>query len=198
QFSKQIWAAHASGAVQQSLGPEAVLAGGVVAAFRLSAAGFGLGTGFDAAGQYWQHGNVRPEQSLVAGITGAGAIASVTSLPTALRFYGVPAAGAGVAGTNTTFNNFFYGEDTNIWAAGGLGAVFGAVGPRVGARVESELTQIITNAPRIPITGSATVPLQSRLHNVPRHVGSTVSHTVSNLPSFIPLDNGRQPLGSQP
>ncbi len=152
QFSKQIWAAHASGAVQQSLGPEAVLAGGVVAAFRLSAAGFGLGTGFDAAGQYWQHGNVRPEQSLVAGITGAG----------------------------------------------GLGAVFGVVGPVAGSAAQRLTTTIITNAPRIPITGSATVPLQSRLHNVPRHVGSTVSHTVSNLPSFIPLDNGRQPLGSQP
>jgi len=126
-------------------------------------------------------------------------LVSVANLPLALRIYSVPAAGAGALGTNTAFNNAFYGESTNVWFAGGLGAVFGGLGPRFGARVESSLAPYITNVPRIPITGPAYIPSEStRLLSVPSHLGSLVGNTVSNVPSFIPLDNGKQPTGTKP
>jgi hypothetical protein len=199
QMRNQIWATNASGAIQQTLGPEAVLAGGVVSAIRLSTAGFGLGAGFDAAGQYWQNGAVRPEQSLVAGATAAVGVNAVLRTPSALWFYVAPAAGAGVAVTNTTFNNAFYGEDTSVWRAGGLGAVFGAAGPVVGSAVQRWATPIMTNTPRTPIAGPAQMPdTPPRRTALPERLGGVVSNTVSNLPSFIPLDNGRQPQGSAP
>ncbi len=196
QFGNQIWAANASGAVVPTVGPEGALAGGLYGAVRLSAAGFGLGAGFDAAGQLVMNGSIRPEQSLVAGMTGA------VGVPLAARgMRWAPVAGAGAAGLNTTFNNIYYDENTNVWVAGGLGGAFGAAGPAVGSRIQNALTPLFTNTPRIPATGPTHIPSTPPwLTNMPQQIGTTVKETVSNFPSFIPLDNGKpkQQHGSKP
>ena len=199
QTRTQTWAANASGRIEPTVGPEAAMAGGVVGALRLSAAGFTAAAGFDAAGQYVQNGTIRPEQSLVAGMTGAVGVNLVLRTPSQWTVYATPAAGAGAAATNTTFNNFYYDERTNVWLAGGLGGAFGVAGPAAGTYVQRLATPIITNAPRIPITGPAHIPsTPTRFTNVPQQLGTTVKETVSNLPSFIPLDNGKPAQGSKP
>jgi hypothetical protein len=198
QVRDQTWATNASGVTQATVGLEAAMAGGVVGALRLSAAGFSLGAGFDAAGQYVQNENrtIRLEQSLVAGITGAMAV------PLAARgMRWTPVAGAGAAATNTTFNNVYYDENTNVWIAGGLGGAFGAAGPAAGSYVQKLVAPWITNAPRIPITGPTYIPsTPPRFINLPQKIGTAVKETVSNFPSFIPLDNGKpkQQPGSKP
>jgi hypothetical protein len=172
----------------------ALAAGGQGASIvRLSGAGFALGSGFDAAGQFVQNGSVRPVQSVVAGLTGAA------GLPLALRggVYTTAATGAAVVGANTTFNNFYYGENTNVWFAAGLGAVASVAGPYAGRYVGSAVAPWVTNAPRIPMTGAAYIPIQSRWPTMPGYIGAATGNTVGNLPSFIPLNNGNTP-GSKP
>jgi hypothetical protein len=159
-----------------------------------SGGAFVAGAGFDAVGQYAQNGTVRPGQSLVAGTTAA------VFMPLASRgVRWVPFAGAGAAATNTTFNNAYYDESTNVWLAAGLGAGFSAAGQAIGPRVQNVAAPYITSTPRIPITGAAYIPsTPARLPSVSSYVGSTVNNTVSNVPSFIPLDNGKSQQGVKP
>ena len=148
---------------------------------------FSIGAGFDAAGQLVQNGAIRPEQSLIAGGTAAAFLAMA-----ARGNLWIPAAGASTSAINTTFNNIYYGESTSVLAAGGYGAAFGAAGPLAGTFVQRWSTPFITNAPRIPINGSAYIPSTApRLENVPGYVGNTVNNTVGNIPSFIRLDDGK-------
>jgi hypothetical protein len=167
------------------------LGGGVV---RSAVVAFGIGAGFDAAGQYVQSGTIRPEQSVVAGTTAA------VFAPLAARGnLWLPIAGASTAGLNTTFNNYFYDENTNAFVATGLGAAFGTVGPILGKTTQKWASPYITSTPYIPTSGSAYIPIaQPRWFTVPGYVGSTINSTVSNVPSFIPLDNGKPVQGSQP
>jgi hypothetical protein len=167
------------------------LGGGVV---RSAVVAFGIGAGFDAAGQYVQSGTIRPEQSVVAGTTAA------VFAPLAARGnLWLPIAGASTAGLNTTFNNYFYDENTNAFVATGLGAAFGTVGPILGKTTQKWASPYITSTPYIPTSGSAYIPIaQPRWLTVPGYVGSTINNTVSNVPSFIPLDNGKPVQGSQP
>jgi len=65
--------------------------------------------------------------------------------------------------------------------------------------VQNATARIMTNTPRTPIAGPAQMPdTPPRRTALPERLGGVVSNTVSNLPSFIPLDNGRQPQGSAP
>ena len=138
-------------------------------------------------------------KSLVAGMTGAAAVATLLRTPTHLLGFVTPAAGAGALATNTSFNNFYFGEDTSVLAASGLGAAFGVAGPALGTAAQRWATPIITNVPRIPLSGPVSIPRTGpRLPNVPAYVGGAVNNTVSNLPSFIALDNGKQPKRVQP
>jgi hypothetical protein len=151
--------------------------------------GFSAGSSFDAAGQLLQNGTVRWEQSLVAGIT-AG-----VGTPLAARG-GWRAAGVAVglaSAANTTFNNVYYGEETNIWMAAGLGAGAGAFAPGVGRWFSNITTPWLTQSPRIPISGATpNFPIQSRWPGAPGGVKTGVETTVGNIPSFIPLENGKQ------
>ena len=171
-----------SGQTTATAGPEVLLAGPVAALGRLAALGFTLGAGFDAAGQYVQSETIRPEQSFVAGVTGAAAL----TLAVGGGYRLGAAAGAGAAGLNTTFNNAYYDESTNIWIAAGLGGVFGAAGTGLG----SAATNYLNFTPRIPISGSTPVfratPSWGSPYAVP--IGNTVSNTIGGIPSFIPLD----------
>ena len=153
--------------------------------------GFLTGAGFDAAGQYVQRGEVRPVQTLVAGSTGAGGLrlAAGGSL-------WIPAAGATVAATNTSFNNFYYGKYTNVYAAAAWGAGFAAAAPHIGQAVTVGTNRLLGN-PMMYIPASG--PVQPmRIYRdadfwaaVPGYAGSVTTNTVGSLPSFIPLDSGK-------
>ncbi|CAM8633227.1 VENN motif-containing domain containing protein [Comamonadaceae bacterium] len=183
-----VWRTNASGQLEQTVGPEGVVAGGTLAALRLSALGFTAGSSFDAAGQLWQNGTVRWEQSLVAGITaGVG-----TPLAARGKLW-IPGTTAGASAANTIFNNVYYGEETDIGAAAVLGGIFGTLAPSAGRLASNLATPWLTQTPRISISGATpTFPIQSRWPNAPGGVKTGVETTVGNIPSFIPLDNGKQ------
>ena len=147
-----------------------------------AALGFGLGSGFDAAGQYAQSGTVRPAQSLVAGVTGA------VALPLAAGRTAITSAviGAGTAGLNTTFNNAYYDEFTSTLEAMRLGGIFGGVGTFVGAGISN----FLRFTPKIPLAGAtptfSVAPRIGAPYASP--IGNTVSNTTGGIPSFIPLD----------
>jgi filamentous hemagglutinin family protein len=154
--------------------------------------GFVTGAGFDAAGQYVQRGEVRPMQTLVAGLTGAGGL----RLAAGGGAYLVPLTGATVAATNTSFNNFYYGEGTNVYIAAGLGAFFSGIAPPVGSFVSNTTNRLLGNPMMyIPASGPVQPMLIYRDADfwaaVPGHAGTTVTYTVGSLPSFIPLDSGK-------
>lgn len=158
----------------------------------MSTAGFGLGAGFDAAGQYAQKGNVRWEQSGVAGVSGA------IGLSVAARGnLWVPVAGAVTSATNTTFNNRYYGEATNVWVAAGLGALFSSLATPAGQFGTRVSNRFIGNPMAyIPATG-AVQPITiysnpSFWASIPPRIGTATSYTVGGIPSFIPLDDGKQ------
>ena len=164
-----------------------------------SGGAFVIGAGFDAVGQYAQNDKVELGKSLVAGTTAALGANVLLRTPRQWAIYAAPTVGAAAATTNTTFNNAYYDESTNVWLAAGLGAGFGAAGPAIGSRVQNSVAPYITSTPRIPITGSAYIPsTPPRLATVPSYVGSGVNNTVSNLPSFISLDNGKSQQGVKP
>ena len=171
-----------SGQANPTVGPEAILAGPVAALGRLAALGFTLGAGFDAAGQYVQSGTVRPEQSFVAGVTGAAALAAGRGR----NWLWGAGTGAGAAGLNTTFNNAYYGEDTSIFAASGLGGLFGSFGTGLG----NATSNYLNFTPKIPISGSTPIfrPTPSWGSPYATPIGNTVSNTIGGVPSFIPLD----------
>jgi hypothetical protein len=150
--------------------------------------GFSAGSSFDAAGQLLQNGTVRWEQSLVAGITaGVG-----TPLAARGKLW-IPGAAAGASAANTIFNNVYYGEETDIVAAAFLGGTFGALAPSAGRLASNIATPWLTQTPRIPIGGATpTFPIQGRWPGAPGNVKTGVETTVGNIPSFIPLDNGKQ------
>jgi hypothetical protein len=161
-----------------------------------SGGAFVIGAGFDAVGQYAQNGKVELEKSLVAGTTAAVGAKVLLRTPRQWAIYAAPTVGAAAAATNTTFNNAYYDESTNVWLAAGYGGVFSAAGPLAGRYVQKRTTPFITSTPHIPITGSAYIPsTPARLPTVPSYVGSGVNNTVSNLPSFISLDNGKSQQG---
>jgi hypothetical protein len=154
--------------------------------------GFVTGAGFDAAGQYVQRGDVRPVQTLVAGLTGAGGL----RLAAGGGAYLVPLTGATVAATNTSFNNFYYGEGTNVYIAASLGAFFSGIAPRIGQAVTGGTNRLLGNPMMyIPASGPVQPMLIYRDADfwaaVPGHAGTTVTYTVGSLPSFIPLDSGK-------
>ena len=188
QFGNQVWASSASGAVSPTVGLEALVGPGVGAAARLAAGGFVVGAGFDAAGQYVQSGTVRPEQSLVAGVTGAVGV----SLAARGNLW-IPAAGAGAAAVNTSFNNLYYGEETSVFWAAVLGAGAATFAPFAGGAATKLSSPLFSSSARIPIKGPTPVfPAHGTLNPIPKQIGSVVETGVSNMPSFIPLDNGKK------
>jgi hypothetical protein len=196
--NNQLWPSISSEAVQSTMGPVELAVGGVATVPR-AALGFTVGAGFDAAGQYYQNGTVRPVQSAFAGLTAVGGAATVLRTPSQYLIYAAPVTGAGASGINTTFNNVFYTEDTSVLAAGGLGGLFGVAGPVAGAITQRFTAPFITNAPRIPLTGPAYIlSTPPRLPNLPGYVGNAVNNTVSNIPSFIRLDDGKSKQGEKP
>ena len=146
------------------------------------ALGFGLGSGFDAAGQYVQSGTVRPAQSFVAGLTGAAAL----PLAAGRNFVVGAAVGAGAAGLNTSFNNYNYGEATTVVGAMGLGALFGGLGTVIGGWTSN----FLSFTPKIPASGTTPTFPVTPLIGAPyaNQIGNTVSNTIGGTPSFIPLD----------
>ncbi len=158
--------------------------------------GFVSGAGFDAAGQYVQRGEIRPVQTLVAGVAGAA------GLPLAARGnLWIPVAGAAIAATNTSFNNFYYGEDTPVYLAAGLGTVFSVIAPPIGQTVTGGANRLLGN-PMMYIPASGPVQPMQIYRNasfwaaVPGYAGTTTAQTVGSVPAFIPLDNGK--AGAQP
>jgi hypothetical protein len=176
----------ASGAVLPTVGPVEVVGAGVLTIPRVGL-GAALGSGFDAAGQYTISyiqtgtGTVRIEQSLFAGLTGGVALPLTTGRGVLVG----AAVGAGTAGTNTTFNNWMYDENTSIFLASLLGAGAGALGPRVG----NWTTNRITYTPTFPVSGTIPrIPTQPSI-GAPfaPQIGNGVSNTMGGVPSFIPL-----------
>jgi len=153
--------------------------------------GFVTGAGFDAAGQYVLRDEIRPVQTLVVGLTGAAGLRVAAG-----GNLWIPAAGATVAATNTSFNNFYYGEDTNVYAAAGLGAAFSVIAPPIGQAVTGGTNRLLGNPMMyIPASGPVQPMLIYRDADfwaaVPGHAGSITTNTVGSLPSFIPLDSGK-------
>jgi hypothetical protein len=172
-------------------------------AMRVARAGYLFGAGLDAAGQYYQSGEVRLEQTAVAGTTGALGFRFAAGLPAVsltsgagLGSLGMNAATGGATATaNTWFNNSYYGEDTSLWIAGSLGfgaGGFGAYAGRVAQTgANSLLPSSVLNNPRIPTTGATSnFPAQGPVSPVSGQIGSGVSNTTGGTPSFICLDNG--------
>ena len=150
---------------------------------RLSMAGFGLGAGFDLGGQYFLNGEVRPVQSIVAGLTGAAGF----SLASRGGLWG-PIAGAGVATTNTVFNNYYYQANTNLWAAAGLGAFAGFAGPLATNLIGRSTGSI---SPNIPMFGSTpNFSSQVNLSKTPTYIGEGIGAFIGNANNFIPLNDG--------
>jgi hypothetical protein len=113
----------------------------------------------------------------------------------------VPVTGATVAATNTSFNNWYFNEDTNVYLAAGLGAIFSGIAPPAGNLASNTTNRLLGNPMRY-IPASGPVPPMRIYRNadfwaaVPRHAGTATSQTVGSLPAFIPLDNGKS--GAQP
>jgi hypothetical protein len=196
--NNQLWPSISSEAVQSTMGPVELAVGGVATVPR-AALGFTVGAGFDAAGQYYKDGKIELGQSAFAGLTAVGGGAAVLRAPSHLRPFVIPAAGATTATTNTLFNNEFFNGTENVGLAGALGGVFGVLGATAGTLTQRATGPFITNAARIPLTGPAYIPITPpRSTNLPQNLGSVVNNAISNVPSFIETDPGKNNKGGKP
>ncbi|HEX8029555.1 MAG TPA: LysM peptidoglycan-binding domain-containing protein [Vicinamibacterales bacterium] len=151
----------------------------------MGAAGLGFltGGGMDAAGQLWQNGEVRWVQSAFAGGVGAlsGPVGATSGLMTNIVI--------GSAGSilNTSFNNVYYGENSDVLFPAVLGGAFGAAGYYSGSlttkfvgNFKPEVSYPNLN-PRVPLLFQAPT-----ISVIPGVFGTTAGGVTSGVASFVP------------
>lgn len=68
-------------------------------------------------------------------------------------------------GANTAFNNYYYGEDTNIYTAAGIGPFFGGISLGVGQVVTREVNLLLKN-PTLVIPAFGPIPTTIAYRNI--------------------------------
>ncbi len=162
-------------------------------ASRQTAVAFGVGAGFQSAGDYYKTGDVDLGNSLIAGTAAAlafpllGGSIMTNSL-----------IGGATLGTNAMAQNRLLGADESVATNYGLGLIFTGLGT-VGGRTATSVTQQF--APQWvrsrPLDSSLPALLQAPAQFSPLsgRVGAVMDTAVSNVPPF--LETSRQG-GTQP
>ncbi|GMG92289.1 hypothetical protein Cmtc_35090 [Cupriavidus sp. TKC] len=164
---------------------------GIGAPLAVSGAGIGTfasigataGGGMDAAGQYALGGTIRPVQSIFAAASGAvaGPIGAQVGLINNVLLGGVG------GGLNTTFNNVYYGESSNVAYASAISGLAGGAGYLAGAALTQGVAQVARPIvfPR-PINPTVPAVLQGVRNPLPGLAGAAGGAVVQGGASFIP------------
>lgn len=158
-----------------------------------TAAAFGLGAGFQTAGDYYKTGEAKLGNSLTAGTTAAAALPLLGS---SIMANGL--IGGATLGTNAMVQNALFGGNESVALNYGLGLAFtglGNAGGQAGTWVTQQFAPQWVRATSLNPSVPALLQAPAMLNPRPSQVGATADTFISNLPAF--LDTSKQ-RGAQP
>lgn len=160
-------------------------------ASRQTAVAFGVGAGFQSAGDYYKNDGVDPGNSLIAGATAALAFPLLRgSIMTNSLI------GGATLGTNAMAQNRLLGADESVATNYRLGLIFSGAGTIAGHggtwAVGQIAPQFVRNGPLKPAV-PALLQAPAQLNPVPGQAGTSIDALISNIPPF--LDTSKQEGG---
>lgn len=153
-------------------------------------AAFGLGAGFQTAGDYYKTGEINPVGSLVSG----GMAALYAPLLTSSVWKNSLIGGTAL-GSNAMVQNQWLGANESVWKNYAVGTAFSGVGTGIGNTAQSILGSLVTpwvrTTPLNPLV-PALLQAPAQPNPLPGQIGGAVNSGISNLPPFLNTSKSQQ------